>query len=166
MTRTRIIIRDIVALVSAVLIFIAQLHEVPPKDGFLEFVTTDTYTLSDALSRAQGVTTDGEYFYFSWNFGLLKTELDGRTTVVRNTFAIPPSLIAKGCKHIGGITYYNGMIYAPVEDSKVFENLYIMRFDALTLKLIDFFALPLEHHENGVPWCVADPDREIGRAHV
>lgn len=155
------ITRNIIALVSAALIFIAQLHELPPKDTFLEPLSTQTFTLADALFRAQGVTTDGEYFYFSWNFGLIKTELDGETEVRRNLSAIPPALLAKGCKHIGGITYLDGMIYAPIEDSGVFEHLYIARYDAATLAYIDCFALPLEHHENGVPWCVADPDRDV-----
>ncbi|MGN0543297.1 MAG: hypothetical protein ACI4JG_07590 [Acutalibacteraceae bacterium] len=132
-----------------------------PKENFFEPVSTQTFVLTDALRRAQGITTDGTYYYFSSNIGLLKTELDGVTVVKQNTLAIPYELLKLGCKHIGGISYYNGKIYAPVEDSKVFENLYICTFDSQTLELIDYYALPLETQENGVPWCVANPDEGV-----
>ncbi len=135
--------------------------DLPQKENFLEPQSTQTYVLLDALFRAQGVTDDGEYFYFSWNYGLLKTELDGETVVCQNLIAIPWALLKLGCKHIGGITYYDGKIYVTIEDSKVFQNLYMARYDADTLKLIDYKALPLEHHENGAPWCAANPDAGV-----
>lgn len=135
--------------------------DLPAKEDFLEPQSTQTFALLDALFRAQGVTDDGEYFYFSWNYGLMKTEQDGETVVRQNLCAIPFDLLKLGCKHIGGITYYNGKVYATIEDSKVFKHLYMARYDAETLKLIDYKALPLEHHENGAPWCVANPDEGV-----
>ncbi|HOO25288.1 MAG TPA: hypothetical protein PKW24_01600 [Clostridiales bacterium] len=160
----------LLALVSMLMFWISDYKEGPPKPDFYEPVKTDSYTLLDGLSRSQGVTTDGEYYYFSSNFFLIKTELDAVTQVASNYFAIPPHLLAKGCKHIGGITYYDGKIYAPVEDSKVFENLYICVYDAKTLRYLFSKAVPLEYHENGIPWCAADPEKGLiysaGRDHI
>lgn len=55
----------------------------------------------------------------------------------------------------------DGKVYAPIEDSKKFNNLYIAEYDAETLKLITYHALPLEKQENGVPWCVADEKNHV-----
>lgn len=147
------------ALLTALLLFVSDLNEGPPKPDYFEPVSTTSYTLIDAVVRAQGIANDGESFYFSSNFGLIKTALDGVTMQAANYLAIPPKLLLLGCKHIGGITYYDGKIYAPIEDSKVFENLYICTYDAETLKFIAAYPLPLDKHENGVPWCVADPGK-------
>lgn len=158
------------ALLTALLLFASDLNEGPPKPDYFEPVSTTSYTLFDAVIRAQGIANDGEHFYFSGNFGLIKTDLDGVTMQGTNYLAIPPKLLLKGCKHIGGITYYNGKVYAPIEDSKVFEHLYIGTYDAQTLEFIAAYPLPLEKHENGVPWCVADPDKgyiySAGRDHI
>ncbi len=153
--------KTLIAMVLALTVLIANSHEYPPKPGYLEPVSTQRFALLDALIRAQGIADDEESYYFSWNFGLTKTSLDGRTIEAQNLIAIPPRLIAQGCVHIGGITYYDGKVYAPIEDSKVFEHLYIATYDSETLALIDTYPLPLENHENGVPWCAADPDKGV-----
>ena len=137
-------------------LLILHFEPVLPPDYHEDVGITD-FMLLDALVRGQGVTTDGEYFYFSWNYGLTKTDLSGVKVVKENLIAIPPALLLKGCKHIGGIGYYDGKLYCPIEDSKVFENLYIAVYDARTLKLIQYKAVPLEAHEFGIPWCAVDP---------
>lgn len=147
------------SLIGVVIIVIANSNEYPPKENYYKDVSTQTFPLFEALIRAQGIANDGDNYYFSSNFGLIKTALDGTTIEAENLEAIPVPLLFKGCKHIGGITYYNGKIFAPIEDSKVFKNLYIATYDAKTLKHIKSYALPLANHENGVPWCVADPDK-------
>lgn len=155
----RRVLSAVFALITAMMIFISDIHDGPDRPDYFEPVRVTSFTLFDTLLRAQGVTTDGESFYFSSNYGLIKTELDAVTMTKANYLAIPPKLLMLGCKHIGGISYYDGKIYAPIEDSKVFNHLYICTYDAQTLKLIGTHKLPLELHENGVPWCVADPDK-------
>ena len=148
-------------LVISLVVLIVNKGDLPSKKDFLNPAKTQTFVLADALFRAQGVTNDGGYFYFSWNYGLIKTELDGETVVCQNLCAIPYELLRLGCRHIGGITSFDGKIYATIEDSKVFQNLYMARWDAATLKLIDFKPLPLERHENGAPWCAANSDEGV-----
>ncbi len=146
-------------LLCALLFLISDIAEYPPRENYYEETSVQSFALTDALVRAQGVTNDGESYYFSSNYFLIKTELDGETVIARNLMAIPLELQMLGCKHIGCITYYDGKIYAPIEDSKVFEHLYIGVYDAETLKLIEYYPLPLELQENGAPWCVADPEK-------
>ena len=118
-----------------------------------------------AYFRSQGITYDGEYFYFSSRSTLIKTRDDGRTAVQSNLSAIPDELRKDfGIKHIGGISYYGGKIYAGLEDSKVFEHPIIGVFDAATLELEAYY--PLDERDEsgellikkGVPWVAVNPE--------
>jgi len=151
-------LKRVLAGFTALLSLLILRFEPAPLPEYHESVSVTDYVLLDALVRGQGVTTDGEAFYFSWNYGITKTDLTGVNIVKLNLIAIPPALLLKGCSHIGGIGYYDGRIYCPIEDSKVFENLYIAVYDARTLKLIKYKAAALEDHEFGIPWCAVDPD--------
>lgn len=153
--------KKIISLVFALFILIMNAAETPAPENFYEPISTQSFALTDALFRGQGITTDGEHYYFSYNFGIMKTKLDAKTVVCQRAIAIPAKLLLKGCDHIGGISYANGYIYATTEDSKVFENLYMLKFDAETLECVDYKELPAQHHENGAPWCVADPEKNV-----
>jgi outer membrane protein assembly factor BamB len=155
------IIKSFLSIIFAICILVMNVNELQKPGNFAEPIYTQSFALSDELFRGQGVTTDGEYYYFSYNVGLMKTELDAETVVKQCVFSIPLELFAKGCNHIGGITYYNGKIYAPLEDSKKKENLYLLCYDANTLELIKYVNLPTADYENGVPWCVADREKGL-----
>lgn len=158
MTDWQLMLKKLFALLTSIFAFIIPNMEPNEKPDYLEPVEVKDFVLLDAFARGQCITTDGEYFYYSGTFGLLKTELDGSEIVTSNLVAIPPELILKGCRHIGGISYYNGKIYGTFEDSKVFENLYLAVFDAETLELLQYAPVPLDKHEFGIPWCVVDKD--------
>lgn len=149
-------VRTASLILSFIFTLILNSGEAPPKENYLEPLRIQNYLVIDALLRGQGVTTDGVHYYFSSNYGLLKTELDGTTWVESNIIAIPYDLLKIGCNHIGGITYYDGKIYAPIEDGGEHENVFIAVYDSETLKLIKYSALPKEYHPRGVPWCIAD----------
>lgn len=149
------------AIFCALFIMIAAIEETPNKDNYYEPVSQQDFALTDALVRAQGMTDDGVSYIYSSNFFLIRTELDTKTILAENYAAIPPELLALGCSHIGGISYANGKIYAPIEDSKTFEHLYIGVYDVETLQCLATYPLPLEYQENGAPWCVADPENGV-----
>lgn len=111
-----------------------------------------------AYFRSQGMATDGEYYYFSSKTTMLKTELDGRTTVKINLSAIPDELSELGIKHIGGMSYYKGYIYAGMEDSKVWDYPIIGVFDPETLRLVDYYIMDAELITRGMPWVCVDPE--------
>lgn len=125
--------------------------------------SSQTYWLLDAFERGQGVATDGNSWIFNSNYGLLRTSLDGKTVQARNGLAIPDEISKQGGNHIGDISYYNGKIYAPIEDGSSYQHPYIALFDANTLDYTGTaYALPLNLHKGGVPWVAVD----AGRGHV
>ncbi|MHA6533961.1 hypothetical protein [Paenibacillus sp. BAC0078] len=123
-------------------------------------VSKSTFWLTDAFERGQGVTSDGNSWIFNSQLGLLKTALDGKSVQARNAVAIPSAIAQKGGDHIGDISYYNGLIYAPIEDGDKYEHPYIALFNAQTLDYTGTsYELPLSLHPGGVPWVAVDAPR-------
>lgn len=114
-----------------------------------------------AYFRSQGITTDGETYYFSSKTTLIRTENDARTLVNANYSAIPDELADNyGIAHIGGLSFYDGKIYAGLEDSKVWDYPIVGVYDAETLELCEYYILDDELITRGLPWvCV---DKETG----
>lgn len=117
----------------------------------------------ESLERAQGVTTDGKAWYFSGKNSLTKIALDNRTVLAYNYKAIPEELKENyGSAHIGGISYCDGKIYAPLEDSKKWQHPIVAIYDAETL---DFTG---EYHEfskdiltRGMSWVSVDKENGL-----
>lgn len=108
----------------------------------------------ETLVRSQGVTNDGEYFYFSGKNALEKVTKDCSEIIALNCCAITKEMKEKyNSSHIGGISYSDGKIYAAIEDSKEWEHPIIAVFDAETLSYTGkCFELPLNLHKRGAPW--------------
>lgn len=130
----------------------------------VELVKEDKIVFDSAMYAGQGITTDGEYFYTSGSItafdvaGIAKWKADTFELVAKNTKAIPSEYRDKhDSNHIGGISYYNGKIYAAVENEPDDYPL-IITYDCRTLRPIDVYELPLEHLPNGVPWCAVDAE--------
>lgn len=115
----------------------------------------------ESLNRSQGVTTDGEAWYFSGKTALVKIAFDNQTVLAANFNAITEELKdTYGSAHIGGISYYNGKIYAPLEDSKKWQHPIIALYDAQTLEYTGICKeLPSELLTRGVPWVTVDAER-------
>ena len=114
-----------------------------------------------AYFRSQGVATDGEYLYFSSKTTLYKTDITGRNYVDVNLSAIPQELKDLGIKHIGGMSYYDGYIYAGMEDSKVWEHPVVGVFSTDTLELVKYFELDSAVHTRGLPWVCVNPENGL-----
>lgn len=128
-----------------------------------ELISTDNFIFDQALLMGQGITTDGEYFYTSGTItaidttAITKLSIDPMEVVDYKLNPLPKVCTKRGNNHIGGISYYNGMIYAPVEGG---DEVYacIVVFDADTLEAIEIYDLPNDLYPTGVPWCAVDPD--------
>ena len=127
-----------------------------------DFVSSHTYILVDALMMGQGITTDGEYYYVSGSItalkltSLAKISVEDMKIAERNVNPLPEKCTDRGNNHIGGISYYNGKIYAPVEGG---DECYacIVVFDCETLEPTgEIYDLPNELYDDGVPWCAVD----------
>ncbi|HZK39238.1 MAG TPA: hypothetical protein VFD23_03690 [Clostridia bacterium] len=131
-----------------------------PPDNLL---TGQKLLFLDSYTHSQGVASDGESYFFSSRFSLIKTELDGVTETAMNINAIPKQLKEKfGSAHIGGISYWNGTIYAALEDSKVWDYPIVALYDAATLEFTgQYYHLSADLQKNGLPWVAVDGDRGV-----
>ena len=94
---------------------------------------------------------------------LEKVSLDNETILKINMEAIPAELSENyNSQHIGGISYYNGYIYAAVEDSKQWNHPLVVVFDANTLEFTGtFYEMSTERHTRGIPWLFVDGENGI-----
>ena len=117
----------------------------------------------ETLTRSQDVTTDGEYFYFSGKHSLEKVNLGCNEIIALNHEAITDELKEKyNSQHIGGISCYNGIIYAALEDSKQWQHPIIALYDAGTLEYTGVcYELPTELLTRGVPWVTVDGENGV-----
>jgi len=124
-------------------------------------VSSKNFGLFEAVPRYQGVTTDGESWYYSWNWGLLKTDMRHKIQASR-FIAIPLKYLLKGSNHIGGISYWDGRLYCPLEDGGDYLRPYILVYDARTLRFTgEVYELPQKLHIKGVPWVAVDGPRGV-----
>ncbi len=134
----------------------------PTVTAGLEMVKEDKLVLTDAMLAGQGVTTDGEYYYTSGSLtalsisGLAKWDAETMEMKVKNDDAVPSNLRSDyGTDHIGGISYFDGKIYAAVENDAEDYPL-VITYDARTLKVLDIYEMPAEYLPDGIPWCAVD----------
>lgn len=125
-------------------------------------VDTDKVILEKAMYTGQGITTDGKYYYTSGSMtalnmtGLAKWSADDFKLVKNRLGVIPEEYMEKyDSNHVGGISYYNGLIYASVENSSKDHPL-VITYDCETLEAVKVYELPVDILPNGIPWCAVD----------
>lgn len=130
-----------------------------------ELVSQNVFVLEKALIMGQGIATDGEYYYTSgaitaFNLtALAKFTFDDMEIVDKNINPLPEFCEDRKNNHIGGISVYNGKIYASVEDGDDYLYPCIVVFDCETLEPTgEIYDLPIEIYDDGVPWCAVDSE--------
>ena len=136
----------------------------PDATKEVELVKEEKIVLDAAMHAGQGITTDGEYFYTSGSLtafgvaGLAKWDAETFEQLQVNPKAIPEEYREQyKSDHIGGISYYNGKIYAAVENEPEDYSL-VITYDAANLQPIDTYEMPNEYLPDGIPWCAVDAD--------
>lgn len=115
----------------------------------------------ETFSRSQGVTTDGEHWYFSGNGGLVKVNIETEKTVCKNANALS-EFEQYNSDHIGGISYYNGYIYAGVEDGDDYDYPLVAVYDAETLEFTGKkVVFSTDMMSEGCPWVCCDGERGV-----
>ena len=129
-----------------------------------KFVSQKVFVMEQALAMGQGITTDGEYFYTSGAATGLhvtylgKIEIASMTMVAKHLNPLPEVCAERGNNHIGGVSYYNGKIYASVEGGDVCRACIVV-YDPETLTATgEVCDLPNEIFDDGIPWLAVDPD--------
>ena len=161
MTMFQIVITKLISLILSVVFIPFSLLtcgiDLVTSGGHTDTAKTNIVGLG-AIFRSQGMTTDGEDFYFSSKTTLIRTKSDAKTVIDADYSAIPDELKELGIAHIGGLSYYNGYIYAGMEDSKVWDYPIVGIFDAETLDFVDYYILDCETVTRGLPWVCVDPE--------
>src|SRR5438270_677000 len=105
------------------------LDEQDALDRFIRVVDSEewsessrtTFGTANSAVRSQGAATDGASWFFSWRYGLQRSDL-GYAVQLNNSAAIPLQLAVSGSDHIGDIDVLDGTIYAGIEDSKSYRR--------------------------------------------
>lgn len=159
------IIREIWAVIMLVVMSITGMYNPTPADtAGAELVHTYQYVLTDAFAAGQGITSDGEYYYTSGAISALylaslsKIDIKTGEIVKQELSALPDSFRKKGYDHIGDLSYYNGMLYCPVED-RAEQFPLVLLFDAESLEYTGIcYELDGSVLTDGIPWCTVDAD--------
>ena len=160
------IIRKIWSVLTLPLLFLTILTSpVAQSTETAELVSQNVYALENALFTGQGIATDGEYYYTSGsitalNFtALAKIAVEDMEIKDVRINPLPDKCTDRGNNHIGGISVYNGKIYASVEGGDDSYNACIVTFDCDTLEASgEVYDLPNDLYDDGVPWCAVDTE--------
>ena len=156
------LLRKVWSLITLPLLLITLLTSPVAKSSDTAELVSKNVFVDYALIMGQGITTDGEYYYTSGSItaidfqALGKFTVDGMKNVKTRINPLPDVCKDRGNNHIGGISYYDGKIYASVEGG---NDCYacIVTFDCETLKPTgDVYDLPNELYDDGIPWLAVD----------
>ena len=128
----------------------------------VNLVKEEKLVFDQAMYAGQGITTDGEYYYTSGSLtglgmtALAKWDVDTMELICTNRSPIPELYKdVYGSDHVGGISYYNGLIYAAVENKSEDYNL-VITYDCETLELVKTYNVRSDILIDGIPWCAVD----------
>lgn len=158
---------DVAALIAARIPGRTPVPVLDAVDGFIRQVdgelwaekSFDTFSATDSAFRSQGVTTNGQSWFFSWRLGFEKTDLAFNTTDSSHHLAIPLALALAGSNHIGDIDLNGNTLWAPIEDGTAYQKPYLVEYDATTLTAGATHLLSNTLLTQGVPWVGVDAPR-------
>ena len=122
----------------------------------------DVFTLSDATYMSKGLTNDGKYFYtsgaisFAKYTALAKYDVNTLKREAYKVFPVTWELSRKDCDSIGGISFYNGKLYAAMGSRSGKASPCIAVFDADSLACETSFDLPADWFPQGITWVAVD----------
>ena len=156
----------IIALLTAICSLLTGFvdYGTPTSSKSVNLVKEEKLVFDQAMYAGQGITTDGEYFYTSGSLtgigltALAKWDADTMELICTNTNPVPELYkdIYKS-DHVGGISYYDGKIYAAVENEPEDYNL-VITYDCETLELVEVYKVKSDILVDGIPWCAVDAD--------
>ncbi len=126
--------------------------------GSARLANEEVRTLIDASFMNKGLTNDGKYYYtsgaisFAKYTALAKYEIDTLKRVKYKVFPVNWDLIKQGYDNIGGLSYYDGKIYAAMESKSGKAAPCIAVFDAESLSYETSYDLPASWFPQGITW--------------
>lgn len=139
-----------------------------------QFFLQDPPNSFTGLYRSQGIATDGQQWFFSWQYGLEIANDDFKSIQRNSSFqlpmnlvpGIPLTLLKQGLDHIGDIDYYNGIIYAPLDTTKGYTNGHVALYNASDLSytgiVYELTGAPSNPKKDIASWVAVDAKRNLG----
>ena len=119
----------------------------------------------NGISRTQGIATDGQQWYFSWQYGL-EIANDQFKSVHLKAIDIPLPLLLRKLNHIGDIDYRDGIIYASLDTTSGFTDGHVALYNASDLSFTGVsYALtgaPSNPKGDIASWVAVDPNGNFG----
>ena len=131
------------------------------------FVSQNVFVFDQALAMGQGITADGAYYYTSGAAtglhvtALAKYDFNTLEQVARRWNPLPEICSARGNNHIGGISCYNGKIYASVEGGGECEACIVVYNCADLSWTGEVYDLPNADFPDGIPWLAVDGENGL-----
>jgi hypothetical protein len=132
---------------------------------------------NSGLYRSQGMATDGQQWFFSWQYGLERAD-NAFNSVQRNSSltattslvpGIPTSLLAQGLDHIGDFDYYNGKLYVSLDTTRGspgYRSPHVAVYDAADLSytgtVYTVTGSPANRNNDVASWFAVDGARGLG----
>lgn len=139
-----------------------------------QFFLQDPSNSFTGLHRSQGIATDGQQWFFSWQYGLEIAD-ENFTSVLRNSSfqlpmnlvpGIPPALLQQGLNHIGDIDYHDGIIYASLDTTAGYTNGHVALYNASDLSFTgiayELTGAPSNPKKDIASWVAVDAKRHVG----
>ena len=134
----------------------------PATSDKILLINESQYVLDSAIVAGQGLSADDEYIYTSgavsalYLGGLGKIDRSTGEFIQKNIGAIPSEFTSKGYDHIGGISVYDGKIYAAVED-KAEETPLVLIYSCEDLSYTgEYYDMTNDVLDDGIPWLTVD----------
>ena len=127
-----------------------------------QLVHEEIKTLVDTTFMSRGLTTDGKYYYtsgavsFAKYTGLARYDVRTMKREKYKVFPVNWDLIKKGYDNIGGLSYYDGKLYAAMESVRGKAAPCIAVFSADSLSYETSFDLPDSWFPDGIAWVAVD----------
>lgn len=128
------------------------------------------------LYRSQGMATDGQQWFFSWQHGLERAN-NAFESLQRNSSlslssglnsGIPAALRAQGLDHIGDIDYHDGILYASLDSTAGYTQPHVALFKASDLSYTgvsySLAGTPANPNRDLASWVAVDAARGYGYA--
>lgn len=147
----------------ALTVFLTVLADpVANSTGTARLTQEEVRTVVDASFMNKGLTNDGTCFYtsgaisFAKYTAIAKYEIGTLKRVNYKVFPVNWDLIKKGYDNIGGLSYYDGKIYAAMESESGKAAPCIAVFNADSLAYETSYDLPASWFPQGIKWVAVD----------
>ena len=134
----------------------------------MRLVGSRYYTGADLCASAQGITTDGRFYYCTGTIVPLKfnglSKIDMRTgeVLLKKERYLPPELAKQGFNHYGGCTYFEHKLYVAIEDvNRRHPCIGVFSADTLCYLGKSKNLGPEIQPAGNLPWVAADRDKRL-----